>query len=86
MRLAPLPVLLAAACASAPATPPAPPVTSAPARVQATRDGAECDQEHVMRPDGFPTFSPDGRKLVFASNRNGSRPGETNLFLADWVE
>lgn len=36
--------------------------------------------------DGFPVFSPDGRQLVFASNRNSSRPGETNLFLADWVE
>jgi Tol biopolymer transport system component len=36
--------------------------------------------------DGFPMFSPDGRTLVFASNRNGRRPGETNLFLADWVE
>ncbi len=36
--------------------------------------------------DGFPMFSPDGRKLVFASNRHGSRPGETNVFIADWVE
>jgi TolB protein len=36
--------------------------------------------------DGFPMFSPDGKKLVFASNRNGRRPGETNVFVADWVE
>jgi Tol biopolymer transport system component len=36
--------------------------------------------------DGFPMFSPDGRKLVFASNRNARRPGETNVFIADWVE
>jgi Tol biopolymer transport system component len=36
--------------------------------------------------DGFPMFSPDGKKLVFASNRNGKRPGETNVFIADWVE
>ena len=36
--------------------------------------------------DGFPMFSPDGRKLVFASNRNGKVRGETNIFVADWVE
>jgi Tol biopolymer transport system component len=36
--------------------------------------------------DGFPMFSPDGGQLVFASNRNAARPGETNIFLADWVE
>ena len=36
--------------------------------------------------DGFPVFSPDGRKLVWASNRNPVKEGETNLFIADWVE
>jgi TolB protein len=36
--------------------------------------------------DGFPMFSPDGRRLVWASNRNGKTRGETNIFLADWVE
>jgi len=36
--------------------------------------------------DGFPMFSPDGKKLVFASNRNAKSPGETNVFIADWVE
>ena len=35
--------------------------------------------------DGFPMFSPDGKKLVFCSNRHNARPGETNVFLADWV-
>lgn len=36
--------------------------------------------------DGFPMFSPDGKKLVFASNRNYKIEGETNVFVADWVE
>lgn len=36
--------------------------------------------------DGFPMFSPDGKTLVFGSNRFNTRPGETNIFLADWVE
>src|SRR5690606_34083116 len=36
--------------------------------------------------DGFPMFSPDGRKLVFASNRNSATPGDTNVFIADWVD
>ena len=36
--------------------------------------------------DGFPMFSPDGTKLVFASNRNAKVRGDTNIFIADWVE
>jgi Tol biopolymer transport system component len=36
--------------------------------------------------DSFPMFSPDGTKLVWASNRHGKVPGETNLFIAEWVE
>jgi TolB protein len=35
--------------------------------------------------DGFPMFSPDGKKLVFASNRNAAKEGDTNVFIADWV-
>jgi Tol biopolymer transport system component len=35
--------------------------------------------------DGFPMFSPDGKKLVWASNRNAKAPHETNIFIADWV-
>jgi len=36
--------------------------------------------------DGFPMFNGDGSKVVFASNRNDRIPGETNIFVADWVE
>lgn len=36
--------------------------------------------------DGFPVFSPDGRYLVFSSNRNTEVEGETNVFIAEWVE
>jgi len=35
--------------------------------------------------DGFPMFSPDGRHVIFASNRNAKAEGETNVFLAEWV-
>ena len=34
--------------------------------------------------DGFPMFSPDGKKLIFASNRNAKTEGETNVFVADF--
>ncbi|MEE2963824.1 MAG: hypothetical protein VX427_06690 [Acidobacteriota bacterium] len=36
--------------------------------------------------DGFPMFSPDGAHLVFASNRGARVEGDTNVFIADWVE
>src|SRR5579859_2722199 len=36
--------------------------------------------------DAFPMFSPDGKQLVWASNRHGKAQGETNIFIADWVE
>ena len=35
--------------------------------------------------DAFPMFSPDGKSLVWASNRRGTAPHETNIFVADWV-
>jgi Tol biopolymer transport system component len=35
--------------------------------------------------DSFPMVTHDGKKLVFASNRNGKVRGETNIFIADWV-
>ena len=36
--------------------------------------------------DGFPIFSPDGTRLAFSSNRVQSAPGETNVYVARWVE
>ncbi len=36
--------------------------------------------------DSFPMFSPDGKKLVWASNRNPKKPHETDIFIADWEE
>lgn len=36
--------------------------------------------------DGFPMFSPDGRHLVFASNRYNRKQGDTNIFVAEWVD
>lgn len=36
--------------------------------------------------DGFPMFTRDGKKIVFASNRHGKVRGETNIFVADWVD
>ncbi|HWD39403.1 MAG TPA: hypothetical protein VG944_11170 [Fimbriimonas sp.] len=36
--------------------------------------------------DGFPMFTRDGKKLVFASDRYGSTHGQTNLFIADWKD
>lgn len=36
--------------------------------------------------DGFPMFTRDGKKLVFASNRFNKKEGDTNIFIADWVD
>ncbi|MCA9493126.1 MAG: PD40 domain-containing protein [Myxococcales bacterium] len=37
--------------------------------------------------DGFPMFSPDGRWLMFSSNRaTAEGSSDTNLFVARWVE
>src|SRR4029079_19793128 len=35
--------------------------------------------------DGFPMLSPDGTNMAFASNRNAKAEGETNVFIAEWV-
>ena len=34
--------------------------------------------------DGFAMFSPDGKKLMWASNRSAKVEGETNVFVADF--
>lgn len=36
--------------------------------------------------DGFPMFTRDGKYLVFASNRFNKNHGETNIFIAEWVD
>jgi Tol biopolymer transport system component len=36
--------------------------------------------------DGFPMFSHDGKQMIWGSNRNAKTEGETNIFIADWVE
>lgn len=36
--------------------------------------------------DAFPMFSPNGKKIVFSSNRNNGGTHDTNIFIADWVE
>jgi TolB protein len=36
--------------------------------------------------DGFAMFTNDGKKLIWGSNRNAAKEGDTNVFIADWVE
>lgn len=36
--------------------------------------------------DAFPMMSPDGKKIMFSSNRNNGGTHDTNVFIADWVE
>ena len=31
-------------------------------------------------------WSPDGSRVLFASNRNAREEGETNVFIAEWVQ
>ena len=50
-------------------------------------DGTGLEQiTHTEGFDGFPMFSPDGEWLAFASNRNQGKPGETDVYLARWVD
>jgi Tol biopolymer transport system component len=36
--------------------------------------------------DGFPMFTADGKHLVFASNRFNKERGDTNVFIAEWID
>src|SRR6185503_7250141 len=36
--------------------------------------------------DGFPLFSPNGSRLAFSSNRNQQKEGDTNVFVARFVD
>jgi TolB protein len=36
--------------------------------------------------DAFPMFTNDGKKLVWAANRSEATAGNTNVFIADWVD
>ncbi|UCH64966.1 MAG: PD40 domain-containing protein [Ignavibacterium sp.] len=36
--------------------------------------------------DGFPMFTRDGKQLIFASNRFNKKKGDTNIFIADWID
>jgi len=36
--------------------------------------------------DAFPMMSPDGKKILFCSNRNNGGTRDTNVFVADWEE
>lgn len=36
--------------------------------------------------DGFPMFTRDGKRLIFASNRFNKKKGDTNIFIADWID
>jgi len=31
-------------------------------------------------------FSPNGKYFVFASNRNQAKQGDTNIFIAEWID
>jgi Tol biopolymer transport system component len=36
--------------------------------------------------DAFPMFSPNGKQLIFSSNRNNGGNRDTNVFICDWVD
>jgi Tol biopolymer transport system component len=49
-------------------------------------DGTGLEQVTATgRFNSFPMFSPDGKRLVWVSDRNAAEKGEFNLFIAEWV-
>ena len=36
--------------------------------------------------DGFPVFTADGKHLIFCSNRFNKKEGDTNVFIAEWID
>ena len=36
--------------------------------------------------DGFPMFTRDAKNVVFCSNRFNKKQGETNVFIAEWID
>jgi Tol biopolymer transport system component len=52
-----------------------------------SQDGTNLEKiSHDNTFDAFPMFSPDGKKLIFCSNRNNGGTHDTNIFIADWNE
>jgi Tol biopolymer transport system component len=50
-------------------------------------DGSNLERiTHNETFDGFPMFTADGKKLVFCSNRFNQKEGDTNVFIADWID
>ena len=50
-------------------------------------DGTQLEQiTYTQGFDGFPMFSPDGSRLAFGSNRNQRAPGETDVYVARWID
>jgi len=51
------------------------------------RDGSDLERITYNETfDGFPIFTADGKKLVFCSNRFNQKEGDTNVFIAEWID
>jgi Tol biopolymer transport system component len=49
-------------------------------------DGTDLEQITFNKSfDGFPMFTRDGKRLIFASNRFNKKKGDTNIFIANWI-